>query len=186
MKNLSPTPRQRMRTGGRAERGATLLVSMIFLVILSLLVVSAVKVSTLNTKMVGNMQSEKEADAAAMEAIEGVISTDFTQLPANRTITVDVGVKDSGYVVTLPAPTCTGIKAIKLSELDATKADDLPCYASGAGHNTGIVGASGSGNSLCSNSNWDISASAKPSGGGAVGAPTHQGIAVRVAVGAAC
>lgn len=99
MKNLSPTPRQRMRTGGRAERGATLLVSMIFLVILSLLVVSAVKVSTLNTKMVGNMQSEKEADAAAMEAIEGVISTDFTQLPANRTITVDVGVKDSGQVV---------------------------------------------------------------------------------------
>ncbi|HSV61506.1 MAG TPA: PilX N-terminal domain-containing pilus assembly protein [Variovorax sp.] len=173
----------------RGQEGATLLVSMILLVVLTLVVVSAVKVSTLNTKMVGNMQTEKEADAAALQAIEATISSDFTQLPVTRTTALDInnsGQAGSTYAVTVDAPECTGIKPIKLSELDASKEDDQPCYASGAAQNTGIAGSGAGGNSLCSASNWDLSASATPPTGGAAGPKTHQGIAVRVAVGAAC
>ena len=173
----------------RAQRGATLLVSMIFLVIITLVVVSAVKVSTLNIKVVGNTQTEKESAAAAQQAIEGTISTDFTQLPVDATTTVDInnsGQQGSTYTVASPAPVCTGAKSIKHSELDAANPNDQPCYASGAAANTGIEGAGGAGNSLCSSSNWDLSAAAtSPSGTGA-GPTTHQGVSVRVAVGAAC
>jgi hypothetical protein len=176
-------------TPARIQRGATLLVSMIFLVILTLIVVSAVKVSTLNTKMVGNLQSEKEADAAVLHAIEALISTDFTHLPVDSTEIVDInnsGQPGSAYTVAVAAPVCAGVKSIKLSELDAGNPDDQPCYASGAAANTGIVGSGGAGNSLCSASNWDVSAKATAPGGAEAGAATHQGIAVRVAIGAAC
>jgi len=173
----------------RGQSGATLLVSMIFLVVLTLMVVSAVKVTTVNTKLVGNMQTENEANAAAMQAIEAAISTDFTSMPKASTTTVDInnsGQAGSAYTVAVPAPVCTGIKPIKLSELDASEASDQPCYVSGASQNTGIAGGGTGGDSLCSNSNWEVNATATPPAGGAATATTHQGIAVRVVVGAAC
>ncbi|RZL87885.1 MAG: pilus assembly protein, partial [Variovorax sp.] len=80
--------------GRRAQTGATLLVSMIFLVVLTLIVVSAIRVSNVNTKIVGNMQTQREADAAALHAIEATISTDFTSLPTASTIQIDIN--DSG------------------------------------------------------------------------------------------
>jgi Tfp pilus assembly protein PilX len=173
----------------RAQRGATLLVSMIFLVVITLMVVSAVKVSTMNTKMVGNLQTENEANAAAVHAIETTISKDFTLNPHAETIAVDInnsGKPGSTYSVAVDPPACTGVKAIKLSELDPAVEADQPCYTSGAAANTGIVGGGGGGNSLCSASNWDVKASATAPNGGAPGVATHQGIAVRVAVGSAC
>ncbi|MBT2335452.1 pilus assembly protein [Variovorax paradoxus] len=173
----------------RGQSGATLLVSMIFLVVLTLMVVSAVKVTNINTKLVGNMQTEQEANAAAMQAIETTISTDFTAMPVATTTTVDInnsGQAGSSYTAAVAAPVCTGIKPIKLSELDASQTSDQPCYVSGASQNTGIAGSSAGGNSLCSNSNWDVNATATPPAGGVASAPTHQGIAVRVVVGAAC
>jgi len=182
-------PMNTYRHSQRTQRGATLLVSMIFLVIITLMVVSAVKVSTLNIRMVGNTQTEKEAAAAALQVIEGTISTDFTQLPVAATTTVDInnsGKAGSTYTVASPAPLCTGVKSIKLSELDAANPNDQPCYASGAAANTGIEGAGGSGNSLCSASNWDLSAASTGPNGTGTGPATHQGVSVRVAVGAAC
>lgn len=182
--------RSRIACGAQqAESGATLLVSMIFLVVLTLMVVSAVKVTNVNTKLVGNMQTEKEANAAALQAIEATISTDFTAMPIASTVAVDInnsGQAGSTYSVAVPAPVCAGVKPIKLSELDASNANDQPCYVSGASQNTGIAGSGAGGNSLCSNSNWEVNATATPPAGGAAAATTHQGIAVRVAVGAAC
>jgi len=172
-------------TAPREQAGATLLVAMIFLAVITLIVTSSIKTVNVNTKLVGNMQTQKEADAAAQQAIAKAISSDFTALPTPSTWAIDNGQAVSAYTVAVPAPVCTGIKAIKLSELDATNADDQPCYASGAAQNTGIVGSGTSGNSLCSNSNWEVNATATPPASDPT--PTvHQGIAVRVAVGAAC
>lgn len=175
--------------GRRSQSGATLLVSMIFLAVLTLIVVSAIKVSNVNAKVVGNVQAQKEADAAAIQAIEATISTDFTQLPTPSTPTIDInnsGQAGSTYTVNVPAPVCSGIKPIKLSDLDASNTQDQPCYASGAAQNTGIVGSGVGGNSLCSNSNWEVNATATAPGSTAPAPVVHQGIAVRVTVGAAC
>jgi hypothetical protein len=182
--------RSRRSAAPRMQAGATLLISMIFLMVITLIVVSSIKAVNVNTKLVGNMQTQKEAAAAAQQAIEDTISTDFTSLPVASAPAKNMGQAGSAYTVDVPAPVCTGVKPIKLSELDATNTDDQPCYASGASQNTGIVGSGASGNSLCSNSNWEVNATAKlpaPTDEEPERTPTvHQGIAVRVAVGAAC
>ena len=181
--------RQRYPNARRLQSGAILLVSMIFLAVLTLIVVSAIKVSNVNTKVVGNMQAQREADAAAVHAIEATISTDFTSMPTASTMSVDIndsGKPGSSYAVSVPAPSCAGIKPIKLSDLDATNSEDQPCYASGAAQNTGIVGSGVGGNSLCSNSNWEVNATATAPGSPAPAPVVHQGIAVRVTVGADC
>ncbi|VTU25118.1 pilus assembly PilX family protein [Variovorax sp. PBL-E5] len=186
------------RGAKHTQSGATLLISMIFLVVLTLIVVSAIKVTNVNTKLATNMQIQKESEAAAQQAIETVISTDFTTLAPPQTVPVDInnsGQPGSTYQVSIsPPPTCVSVKPIKLSELDASNAEDVPCYASGAGQNTGIVGAGTSGDSLCANSNWEITATATAPGAAAsapgVMATTNttavQGVATRVALGSSC
>ena len=181
--------RSRRARAAKAQAGATLLVAMVFLVMLTLIVISAIKVTNVNTKVAGNLQTQQEANAAAVQGIETTISSDFTAMPVANPMTVDMndsGQAGSAYSVNVAAPSCTYIKPLKLSELDPANTDDQPCYASGAAQNTGIVGSGGSGNSLCSNSNWDVAATAKAPTSAAPSATTHQGIAVRVAVGAAC
>jgi len=175
------------RIGAQCKQaGATLLISMIFLMVITLIVVSSIKAVNVNTRLVGNMQTQKEAGAAAQQAIENTISTDFTAMPVQSTSVIDSGQAGAAYSVFVQAPYCSGVKPIKLSELDATNTDDQPCYASGASQNTGIVGSGASGNSLCSNSNWEVNAAATPPSSTEAAPTVHQGIAVRVAVGAAC
>ena len=181
----------------RTQSGATLLVSMIFLVVLTLIVVSAIKVTNVNSKLAGNMQLQKETEAAAQQAIETVISSDFTKLATPQTMTVDInnsGQPGSQYTVVLndpaqnnPPPTCISVKPIKLSELDASNSDDVPCYASGAAQNSGIVGAATGGDSMCANSNWEITATASaPASVGTTKTVARQGVATRVAIGSSC
>jgi hypothetical protein len=89
------------------QRGATLVVSLIMLVLIALLVTSAFTMSSTNLKAVGNMQNRNEAIAAGNKAIEQVLSSPFTDAPAAESINVDIdndGSRD--YEVTFAAPTC--------------------------------------------------------------------------------
>lgn len=91
----------------RFQRGATLIVSLIILVLITLMVASAMKLSNSNLKAVGNMQFRNEAIAAANKAIEDVVSSSFAALPAARTIEADIdndGKTD--YVVEMTEPVC--------------------------------------------------------------------------------
>jgi len=76
----------------RHQNGATLIVALIMLVMMTILAVSAINLSTINLKIVGNMQSQKEMDAAAQEAIEQVMSqyTVFTS-PAATVVSTPMG-----------------------------------------------------------------------------------------------
>ena len=185
---MSPHKQAPVRLG-RRQAGATLLVAMIFMLILALIAGSAIKATKMNVKVVGNMQLQKESEAAAQHAVETILGTPFTAAPAASSVAIDIndsGQAGSTYVVNVATPKCKGVKAIKLTDLDASNADDEPCYASGAQQNTGIAGASTAGNSLCSNSNWEIEATATDPAGGGATATTHQGVALRVAVGTTC
>ena len=89
------------------QRGATLVVSLIMLVLIALLVTSAFTMSSTNLKAVGNMQNRNEAIAAGNKAIEQVLSSPFTDDPAAESINVDIdndGSRD--YEVNFAAPTC--------------------------------------------------------------------------------
>jgi Tfp pilus assembly protein PilV len=90
-----------------AQRGATLVVGLIMLVLITVMVTSAFTLSSSNLKSVGNMQARDEAIAAANRAIEQIIASPFTDEPAAEEIHVDIdndGAPD--YIVAFSEPEC--------------------------------------------------------------------------------
>lgn len=95
----SPPPRQ---------RGAVLVVGLIMLVLITLMVTTAFRMSNTNLKSVGNMQSRNEAVAAANMAIEQVVgSWSLTTPPVADQLNVDIDNNGStDFVVDVATPTC--------------------------------------------------------------------------------
>lgn len=118
----------------RAQRGATLVVGLIMLVLLTLLVTSAFMLSTGNLKAVGNMQFRNEAIAAANKRIEEVLSTDFTAVPPANPVNVDIDGDGAGdYEVTVEPPTCVRASVALLSVESSMK---LPSMTTATHWNT--------------------------------------------------
>jgi len=152
----------------RRQRGTTLVIALIMLVLLTLFAVSSLNTSRTNLKVVGNMQNKNEALNASQQTIEAVISTpQFIANPANavptpcgaaNTMCTDVtgdGVADFTTTLT-PQPTCVAVTPIKNANLVLTNPDDLGCSA-GQQQQFGVSGAV-TGDSLCSQTVWDIKA----------------------------
>jgi Tfp pilus assembly protein PilV len=96
-----------------AQRGATLVVGLIMLLLITVMVTSAFTLSTTNLQSVGNMQFRDDAIAAANKATEQVLSSPFTSAPAAETINVDLnndGTTD--YTVDFDAPACVSANVI--------------------------------------------------------------------------
>jgi Flp pilus assembly pilin Flp len=99
------------RSFARRERGATLIIGLILLVLISLIVVNAVTLSSSNLKAVGNMQARNESVAAANQAIERLISAQFYNVVGTQTFNVDInGDGTNDYAVSLAQPVCLGWK----------------------------------------------------------------------------
>lgn len=76
------------------QRGVTLAVGLIMLVVITVMVVSAFKLSTINLATVGNMQFREQAVAAANLAINNEADAPFhinnpIVLPGNRLVDID-------------------------------------------------------------------------------------------------
>lgn len=98
------------------QRGATLVVGLIMLLLFTLMVSSAFMMSSTNLKAVGNMQSRNEAIAAANMAINLLVSTSFADSPSAEEVEVDLN--DDGttdYTVSIAEPEC-----VAASEATAT------------------------------------------------------------------
>ena len=90
-----------------AQRGATLIVALIMLAIITLVVIGGFTLSTSNLKSVGNMQMREEAIAAGNRAVEVVLGSPFASAPAEQEINVDInGDGTNDFTVTVAAPTC--------------------------------------------------------------------------------
>lgn len=88
------------------QRGATLVVALIMLLLLTLLVSGAFNLSSVNLKAVGNVQARSEALAAVNTALEDVISTDFVSAGVQKpNVDINNDGKDD-YLVTIQAPSC--------------------------------------------------------------------------------
>ena len=172
----------------RGQRGATLVIGMIMLVLLTLFVIAAVNMSTINLRVMGNTQGRNEAIGAAQQAIEQVATTDFPKNPQPVTVTVDVtGDGTTDYTVNVAKPACLNAIPIKVTELDPTDlVNDGPCFGSISASTPGVVGSGGvgtGGNSYCSNTQWDLAANVVDNTGGNASVTVHQGVARRVATG---
>ena len=178
-----------MNAGIRRQEGATLVIALIMLVVITLLAVSTLGTTNMNLKVVGNMQSRGEALHATQQAIETVISTpQFIANPANallnpcgtaNTLCTDLnGDGTPEYTTQLnPAPSCVSVKPIKASELNLSSAEDLGCSA-GQAQQFGVAGV-GSGDSLCASTVWDITAETKGMAN-RTRVTVTQGVAVRI------
>lgn len=175
-------------TSRSRQQGATLVVAMIFLILMSLFAISAFKGSTGNLRIIGNMQAEQESVAVAQKAIEKTLSSSlFTTNPAAVAATpvaVDIdGNGSNDYTAKLnPQPKCYRTKAIKSTALNPALTADLACMKSSVVQQGGLDipdAAADAGNSLCANSEWNVGATVEDLRTGTK-VTVNQGVAVRV------
>ena len=89
----------------RRQRGvATMFISMIMLILITLMVVTAYSLSTVNLRSVGNFQMREEAQSAAQKLIELTIDGEFWNPASPQSGPVDVGGVE--YQVDMLAPVC--------------------------------------------------------------------------------
>jgi Tfp pilus assembly protein PilX len=178
----------------RSQRGVTLVVGMIMLVLITLVVLASFHLGRNNLEIVGNAQQRNDALTAAQQTIEAAISsplltsspgsifpTSCSGFPSN-TLCYDVngdGINDVVVQIT-PPPTCVKAQVIPLTS------PKLPAICTqGVPQNFGQGGAGLDSN--CADSLWDIRAVAQnlaPNGTSVASrgptAVVNQGIAKRV------
>lgn len=153
----------RSRQGGMA-----LIVALIMLVMMTLVAVVAFNVGKTSLQVVGNMQTESLTTDAANSAIQEVLSTTrLFQAPTNiflvpcsaaNTRCYDInrdGTNDVTVTIT-PAPQCIKSQTIRNQDLNFNDAEDRSC-ATGTVQLFGVEGVA-TGNSICADSLWDVSA----------------------------
>lgn len=172
------------------EKGAILLVSMIMLVVLTLLVVFAIRSGNTNLRIAGNMQSQAEAGAVTQLVIEQVIEqvkvTENLALIAAQSVPVSVGAVTYNVAVEAMANKCVFEIPVLNSALNPANANDLPCFES-PDEDRAITagGALASRLSACKQQQWDIEASVTDGASGAK-VTQVQGIAIRVPATVTC
>jgi len=99
----------------RRQRGATLLVTLIMLVVLTMFAVTGFNLSSVNLKIVGNFQQQKANESVVQQAIEQLMSTvtAFNPTPAASDICVNgtgstaaACSASGGYFVHIDKPAC--------------------------------------------------------------------------------
>ncbi|HZX26099.1 MAG TPA: PilX N-terminal domain-containing pilus assembly protein, partial [Telluria sp.] len=173
------------------QRGITLIVALVMLVLITLLALTTFNLSKSSIQVISNMQSRTENIAAARQAIdETMSSTRFFSTPddaipnpcngESNTRCVDVngdGVNDVTVRLT-PSPTCVKANGVMNSEVDVTNTENANCLL-GTSQSFGVAG-SVTGESLCADSTWEINAEATDN---VTAAKVNmvQGVTVRVA-----
>jgi type II secretory pathway component PulK len=100
-------------TSIRRQRGITLVVSLVLLVVLTLLVMSMLATSNTNLRVVGNMQAQRQVEAIAQKVIEDRITSYnyFRDAINNRgdwaAGVTSISFVENAYRVTLLRPQCT-------------------------------------------------------------------------------
>jgi Tfp pilus assembly protein PilX len=153
------------------QRGMTLFVALILLVLMTLFAVSSFNLGKSSLQVVGNMQARNQALAAAQGTLEEAISaTWFATTPANalsapclgtaNTRCVDVngdGVNDITVRLS-PAPACLAVRTVQNATLNLALSIDAGC-STGVAQTFGIVGTA-TADSLCADTMWELTATA--------------------------
>jgi len=137
------------------QSGLTLFVAMIILIMVTLLVVSAFRVSNTNLKIVASMQGRQEAQASGQAAIEQVLSSPFFSenpaIVAATPISVDVnGDGTPDFDVTMALPRCLRTAPVVVDPVKPTKLQ-LDCAGSSRFPSATTP-------TWCSNTIWEVGA----------------------------
>jgi Tfp pilus assembly protein PilX len=183
-----------MRIEPRRQRGITLVLSMILLVLITLIAVTTFNVGRGSIEVVGNLQQSSDAASAAQEAIEQAVSTtrlvDSPQAVVSpgcggtaNTVCVDLngdGTPDVNVALKGPGgvgnPSCIKAQVVKNAALDLSSSDDLACTISR--QSFGIQGVP-AGDSLCTDAIYEVVAVAADATTGS-STTVSEGVALRV------
>lgn len=100
---MSPSHKKNLAGPPRAH-GATLLITLIMLVLITLFALAAVNLSSSTTRIVGNMQAKKTTDAMAQRTVDQVISEGL--FGDKSAVPVVPSWKPAGYNVTVSNRVC--------------------------------------------------------------------------------
>ena len=85
----------------RRQRGMTLIISLVMLIMLTMFAISTMNLSNSNLKVVGNQQALRAVEAAAQQALEQVVSgSAIFNVPVAQTFIID------GFTVAVTQPVC--------------------------------------------------------------------------------
>ena len=171
-----------MNASMRRQKGATLLIGLIMLVLLTLMAVTSFRLGRSNLQIVGNMQFRNETLRAAEESVEAAISTP-TAVSTPSTSNVDVNADGTPDVAVTITPTLTQAHVLKNSALDLTNSGQLGCTV-GQAQAFGVVGAA-TGNSLCARTLYDLKVVAKEAATN-TSVELHQGVSIQVPADTVC
>lgn len=184
-----------MKRHQRPQRGITLILSLIMLVLLTIMALTSFNLGKGGLQIVGNAQQRSQAQNAAQSVIDEVMSSsgfvdspstvlDNSSCPAALGAPANSKCKDlygDGktiiQVALSPQPACVQAKPVASAGLDMTKPEDAGCSL-GVVQAFGVANAGSSG-SLCSDSLWEINAVATEQVSRAQASVT-QGVAMRV------
>ena len=163
------------------QKGVTLLVGMIMLVVLTLLVVFAIRSSNTGLQVAGNMQAQIEATGAAQQAIEQIVEQFKldTLNPADiaaQTVPVQLG--NQQFLVAVATPVCE-MKAPVYVVTDPT-GSGRNCL--GSNNNDVILDVDGNEIvrlTICATQSWRVEATASDATTGA-NVSLVQGVSIRV------
>ena len=135
-----------MSMNRKKQEGATLLIGLIMLILLTLMAVTTFNIGKGNLQIVGNMQFRNETLREAEKAVETAISKPTGVSVASTTTA-------GGYVVTV-TPTLVQAHVKKNSVIDLRNPAEVGCTL-GESTNRGVEGAA-TGNSLCAKTLYNL------------------------------
>jgi len=188
----------------RRERGSTLIVSLVFLLVFLVMALSIFRGALTSSQAIGNMQWRNEAISAANETIDRLLSNanvatqtatvvqQVNGVDGNSGLPYDVDGDGTNEILVrfptidgLTGPQCLRVRPIPATELSPTREEDAGCFASSSATGIAVSAASGGATpatgaaSLCSNSEWSMTVrAAEPRT--ATSVDVVQGFAVRV------
>jgi Tfp pilus assembly protein PilX len=170
------------------QRGISLIVGMIMLVLITLLVVTSFNIAGSHLKVINNVQIQNELESAANAAIERTISTSafansagYTATEAIRQFeTSSAGTTEQKTAVSVTVTAaCEKAKILSNKEANTVSKDCIWDPDSGGAY---IEGKSSAGNSsLCAEALWDVNAATKAPQDNRATMEVHQGVGTTVA-----
>lgn len=177
-------------TTRRFQSGITLIVSLIMLIVLTLLVVSAIRFSNINLRIAGNTQTQVEGEAAAQVAVEQTLELvkAVSKVDSIPTRQLNITTGGTNYKVKVTQPVCNLSVAVNTTQLDPAKPQDAACFSGG---NVDLQfdedGKPIPQPTECKDQNWEFAAQLDPATSGATAPLTVvQGVSMRVGAEVTC
>ena len=163
----------------RAEHGMTMLIALVMLIVITLFVVSMVRLGNINALIVGNMQAQKGVEAEAQQTIETAVNNyqffkDAIEGTGQWAVPTTLSIPD--------ATLWTHYKPAGATAAPAKQADDIDIARPQCIYFEPATGYSALSGVAPQDTFWDVAVTASDSRTGA-SAEIHQGIQMRLPAG---